>query len=243
MFGLPPLSSFYIALLCNIQPVAYWTSELRLCFVLGVVSHGLKHYSSHLWSPAGIASCSSPLLLFVNSLPSSITYCNPYLFADDVTLLYVHDNKNSLQWNQSRLESDLSACQLWASNVGGEFSPAKTTQIRNYSNDHPIQLSSQPITIVEAAKHLGVYLTPDQSNTIHLQTILKTFQRRVSLLCFMGRHPAPQPFYFYKGFVRPALEHATSAWSYAITKAELERLNILQAGVARKYLLRKKNCR
>ena len=94
----------------------------------------------------------------------------------------------------TRLESDLSACRIWASNVGGEFPPAKTTQIRNYSNDHPIQLSSQPITIVKAAKHLGVHLTPDQSNTIHLQTILKTFQRRVNLLCFMGRHLAPTAF-------------------------------------------------
>ena len=164
--------------------------------------------------PQGSHLAPTLFLLFVNSLPSSITYCTPYLFADDVTLLYVHDNKNSLQGNQSRLESDLSACQVWASNVGGEFSPAKTTQIRNYSNDHPIQLSSQPITIVEAAKHLGVYFTPDQSNTIHLQTILKTFQRRVNLLCFMRRHLALTAFlllhvYTGKGFVRPALEYAS----------------------------------
>ena len=172
----------------------------------------------------------------------SPTAPHTYLLTMSPSCMYNHDNTNSLQWNQSRLESDLSACQLWASNVGGEFSPAKTTQIRNYSNDHPIQLSSQPITIVEDAKQLGVYLTPDQSNTIHLQTILKTFQSRVNLLCFMGRHLAPTAFLLlYKGFVRPALEHATSAWSYAITKAELERLNILQARVARKYLLRKKS--
>ena len=59
------------------------------------------------------------------------------------------------------------------------------------------------------------------------------------LVSAMDKKPGYSYFY-YKGFVRHALEHATSAWSYAITKAELARLNILQARVARKYLLRKK---
>ena len=60
--------------------------------------------------PQGSHLAPTLFLLFVNSLPSSLTYCTPYLFADDVTLLYVHDNTNSLQWIQSRLESDLSFC-------------------------------------------------------------------------------------------------------------------------------------
>ena len=41
------------------------------------------------------------------------------------------------------------------------------------------------------------------------------------LVSAMDKEPGYSYFY-NNGLVRPALEHATSAWSYAITKAELE---------------------
>ena len=65
----------------------------------------------------------SPLLfvIYINDLPEAIHHSHTFLFADDVTLLLPY--KGSL--SSPGIQADIHACQSWARERGGEFSPSK----------------------------------------------------------------------------------------------------------------------
>ena len=86
---------------------------------------------------------------------------------------------------------------------------------------------------------VGVQLSDGLEFHDHFQfhTIFRKFQQRVNLLCFMGRHlPSSHILLLYKSYVRPAIEYAIPVWSFRITSAQLESLDVLQAKVCRRLL-------
>ena len=183
----------------------------------------------------------APLLfaMYINSLPQSISNSSPFLFADDVTLLFRHRPQRSLDENKALLETDIASCQLWAKRVHGNFSVQKTTLLSTaYTcEEQALVMDSVPLSPQKNTKHLGVTLTANLDFTHHLSAITSRFSKRIALLCYMGRSlQADAIILLYKSYVRPAVEYAIPVWCFRITQAQITALDILQAKICRRLL-------
>gem|GEM_PF-6289982 len=178
-------------------------------------------------------------LVYINTLPDSLTHTSPYLFADDVTLLLKHQEDTPLDENLTHLQADLGNCQHWARAIHGQFSPEKTAIMANYDHlpSSSVSMDNIPLHVERKVVHLGVTISPDLKFSDHFDSIFKRFQQRVNLLCFMGRHMTPPTIaLLYKSYVRPTIEYAIPVWSFRATAAQLSMLDILQAKVCRRLL-------
>ena len=177
--------------------------------------------------------------MYINSLPQSISNSSPFLFADDVTLLFRHRPQRSLDENKALLETDIASCQLWAKRVHGNFSVQKTTLLSTaYTcEEQALVMDSVPLSPQKNTKHLGVTLTANLDFTHHLSAITSRFSKRIALLCYMGRSlQADAIILLYKSYVRPAVEYAIPVWCFRITQAQITALDILQAKICRRIL-------
>ena len=121
-------------------------------------------------------------LLYINTFPDSLHHSSPFLFVDDVTLLYAHHRALSLDENRSNVQQELDSYQQWARSVHGEFSPEKTSSLCNYqlSTSSPTRMDNIPIRHPTSVVHLEVELSPDLKFYNHFATVFRKFRQRVT---------------------------------------------------------------
>ena len=183
----------------------------------------------------------APILfsIFINDLPSQLCHSTVYLFADDVAVLYTYQKDKSQTENQSLLQSDLDACQAWARQVNGEFSPSKSCFFNSSMRERDYTVEKAPIKCVLSTKHLGVVINPALDFTQHFEEIYLKFRQRVHLLRHMcHRLPVGTVMLLYKGYVRPVVEYAPLVWCYRLTNSQLNKLDMLQASFIRTLLFK-----
>ena len=191
----------------------------------------------------------SPLLfvIYINDLPEAIHHSHTFLFADDVTLLLPY--KGSL--SSPGIQADIHACQNWARERGGEFSPSKTSVLsfryKPAAASSPAPTSATytmeglPLPSIDILKHLGVRFSADLNFRQHYLDISRKFKQRVSLLCHMAHRLTPQAMMLlYKCYVRPVIEYSVVVWSFRLRSSDLTELDRVQARFARSYLRKRK---
>ena len=171
----------------------------------------------------------SPLLfvIYINDLPEAIHHSHTFLFADDVTLILPY--KGSL--SSPGIQADIHACQNWARERGGEFSPSKTSVLsfryKPAAASSPAPTSATynmeglPLPSIDILKHLGVRFSADLNFRQHYLDISRKFKQRVSLLCHMAYRLTPQAMMLlYKCYVRPVIEYSVVVWSFRLRSSD-----------------------
>jgi hypothetical protein len=157
----------------------------------------------------------SPVLfsLYVNDMPSPSKNVELAIYADD-TAVIATSRKPTLF--VSYLESCLTDLQLWSS----EWRVAMIAIIfaragRRFIQPRPVTLFGEPIKWVETTRSLGVTLPKRLTWSPDIVQVRKKTGLKMGVL-------------LYKRLIRPILDYACPAWSYA-ARTHVRRLQLLKS--------------
>lgn len=210
----------------------YLTDRSQKVVMNGVTSNPMN---IHAGVPQG--SVLGPLLFlcFINDLSSDIIN-KMRLFADD-TCLYVSDNNllNCLPYT----DHDLQQICDWASTWNVNFNATKTVSMlisrRKIPSSFDISFDNYNIEFYECHKHLGVVLNKLGTWTDHINFLISSSLKRLSILrglkFILDRKSLE---IMYSSFLRPCLEYASILWdnctieqSNKLENIQLEALRII----------------
>ncbi len=170
--------------------------------------------SSWQYTNAGVpqGSILGPLLflVFINDLVDSLI-TNPYLFADDTSLLEIIDN---VVESSIRLNTDLLSLQDWASQWRVTFNELKSVYMvfsrkLNRPALPPLYMNNSQLRQVDSHKHLGLTLTQTLSWEEHIVNICTKANKRIGILKRLTKTLTRQAKEtVYLSFIRPVLEYA-----------------------------------
>ena len=172
--------------------------------------------------------CWSYFLIFVNDLIDDLE-CDPFLFADDTSLLCPLEQDNDV----SSINTDLKNVSDWATQWQVTFNASKTVYILFSKKleppyGSPITLNGVPIKRVESHCHLGVTLSENLSWETHV-SICKCACVSVNLLKRMNYNiNRKTKLMIYKVFIRPRLEYANALFGNNLTKNQADPLENVQ---------------
>ncbi len=132
-----------------------------------------------------------PLLfsIFINDLPSILSQCSVHLYADDTVIYFSHTDLSHIQ---NSLQSDFNLVQKWFSNNKLVLNMKKSCCMlfhTSHSHSHPHNLDihyedGSSLETVNSFKYLGLWLDPQLSFKIHIDSVVK---KTLSCLCQLYR--------------------------------------------------------
>ena len=138
-----------------------------------------NHCSNLLDVTSGVpqGSLLGPLLycIFINDLPDALRFSQPYIFADDLKLLYTGQNQLDAQ-------SDLSSIEKWVELNQMKLALEKCGMLTLKGSDGNLSLYKQKLEKVNVIKDLGVFIKNDLSWTCHINERLKKSNKVLYLL-------------------------------------------------------------
>ena len=172
------------------------------------------------WKPveAGVpqGSILGPLLflIYINDIGENIE-SDIRLFADDTNLLNVIKNLNE---SIETINRDLTKITGWAQQWKITMNPTKSKCVLFSNRLYPsringITMLGSPIPIVSEVKHLGIILDSKLTWNKHVDHMIKKANKAlapINLLKF--QLPSRCLLTYYKAFIRPILEYASSVW-------------------------------
>ncbi len=173
-------------------------------------------------------------LVFINDLVS-ILQSNPFMFADDTSLLEVIEN---VVESSIRLNSDLAALQDWAAQWRVIFNELKTvfmllSRKLNRPVFPPLYMNNTQLRQVESHKHLGLTLSQSFSWDDHITDVCSKANKRIGILKRLSRTLSRRSKEtVYLSFIRPILEYGSVIYDGCSKKLE----NVLE-GVQRQAAL------
>ena len=211
-----------------------WITDFLQCRTQQVVLDGANSDISPVTSGVPQGSVLGPLLFltYINDLPSRVK-STVRLFADDC-LMY---RKITNQEDARQLQDDLDQLQEWEREWQMSFNPDKCEVLHLTNKRKPVNFTysihNTPLKPTDAAKYLGVSITPDLSWKTHIDNISK---KANSTMSFIRRNISASPpsakATAYKTYVRPIVEYASTVWSpYAET--HINQLEMIQRRAAR----------
>lgn len=187
------------------------------------------------WRPinAGVpqGSILGPLLflIFMNDIVDHIN-SDPFLYADDTSLLKEIKSNNDL----TILNDDLQSLSNWAAQWRVNFNAQKTVGLfiskkHGRPDPPPLFLDGIKIQYVKAHCHLGLWLSENMSWEPHIQELTKRAASSVSMLKRMGHSFSRKTkLAIYTSYIRPKLEYATNVYSNNLSENQTERLEAIQ---------------
>lgn len=163
-----------------------------------------------------------PLLftIYINDLPSRISYCKSHMYADDIQL-YTSNPIDKLDEAVCRINSDLESIYLWACANGLSLNPQKSkcllihdrfTKITESSVN--IMFNRQKIQIVSSVKNLGVIFDNILSWKNHVNNIVGTTYNKLRTLWSTQPYtPLNIRVLLAKAYLMPSLFYACEVFS------------------------------
>ena len=144
-----------------------------------------NHCSNLLDVTSGVpqGSLLGPLLycIFNNDLPDALRFSQPYIFADDLKLLYTGQNQLDAQ-------SDLSSIEKWVELNQMKLAIEKCGMLTLKGSDGNLSLYKQKLEKVNVIKDLGVFIKNDLSWTCHMTHKRETEKIQQSSLLAQEKH-------------------------------------------------------
>lgn len=203
------------------------------CF--GINGYMLKWFSSYLSDRSqrvvlnGITSSPLPIkagvpqgsilgpilfLIYANDITQDLQ-SDPFLFADDTTLLDIFDNSYQ---SDLLLNSDLLKIQIWAKQWLVDFNPTKTVSMTFSTKLHPsppaeLIFFDSPLNQVETHKHLGITFHSKMQWRHHVDNITRSCLKRINILrSIKYRYPRDTLATIYCSTIRPILEYGCAVF-------------------------------
>ena len=212
-------------------PHAAILESLAAASISGPLHSWFKSYLSDRFQVTRIAGCtSSParitsgvvqgsvlgpilFLLYINKALNHVKYGEPFLFADDIKIVYTFSPLEASD-TMHRIQADLDQLSAWSSVSGMNFSTSKCSILlyRYSSSLINLKLNGTPLSIVPTIRDLGVYYSSSFSFTHQAQFQIAKARK----LCFMilrSFHLTPVKLIIYKQRVRPILEYCSMLFS------------------------------
>ena len=168
-------------------------------------------------------------LIFVDDLVDDLN-CEPFMYADDTSLLKTLNSQTSID----DVNTDLQLISNWAAQWRVTFNAAKTEYIifsKKLIRPPPLPLSFNGIMInkVSSHCHLGIWLSENMSWNKHINEIIKKTSTSINLLKRMSRSIGRKTkLAIYKSYIRPKLEYCSFVYNGNLTKDLIDDLEHVQ---------------
>lgn len=166
----------------------------------------------------------SPLLFMIYTIElpqilKSSAYVKLQLYADDVKIYGVYDNKTRVEVRSS-LQISIERMHLWASNSGIPLNAEKCTVMHFGDEDLPTYVvSGRALICCRSTKDLGVIFDTDLNFSSHIDDIVR--KANSTLFCMLRNIKCSDKeilLRLYKSYVLPRLEYCSPVWSPHLKK-------------------------
>lgn len=165
-------------------------------------------------------------LLYINNILLSILHGCPYLFADDIKIIYTF-SPDTAEAALAKIQSDLDSLALWSDNSGLRFSASKCQAIffRCSPTHRLFTLNDSPINISHDVRDLGIRYSCIFSFSKQIGHQTAKARRLTALIC-RSLHTKEAKIATFKQIVRPLLEFCPIFSSHYTQKdrAQIERV-------------------
>ena len=175
-----------------------------------------------------------PLLfvLFINSLPDSVTHSHVYLFADD-TKVFKHILKEE---DQTQMQSDIDSMYTWADQSKLKFHPEKCVHMTLGNNNTPefrYNMGTRQLKITHEEKDLGVLFDDKLSFDSHISAKINKANSVMGVVRRTFQCLDTRLFkQLFKSLIRPHVEYANQVW-YPHTKKHILAIENVQRRATR----------
>ncbi len=216
-----------------------WISDFLHERTQTVVLDGVKSYDGEVLSGVPQGSVLGPCLFlyYINDIPLGLN-STVRLFADDtVVYLAVKTTTDAIT-----LQNDLHKLEQWEDKWAMEFNPSKC-QVMHISRNkkpskHEYTLHGTTLEAVDAAKYLGVTITPKLNFNKHIDNVTASATRSLNFLKRNLQVSSPKlKITAYNALVRPLLEYAPTVWN-PYTSTYIKKVEMVQRRAARYTLHR-----
>jgi ribonuclease P/MRP protein subunit RPP40 len=168
-------------------------------------------------------------LIFANDLVDDLK-CEPFLYADDTSLLQaIH-----LQTNLNDINRDLELIANWSAHWRVTFNIGKTEYMifsKKIIRPRPLPIlfNQKEIKMVSSHCHLGVWFTENMSWSKHVHETIKKTSVSLNILKRMPRNiNRKTKLSVYKTYIRPKLEYSTFVFNGNLTKDLIDDMENIQ---------------
>jgi hypothetical protein len=194
------------------------------------------HYSTPVAVTSGViqGSVLGPLLflLYMDDICSVIRHGRPFLFVDDIKLVYTFQ-LGDMNQAISRIQHDLRALESWSETWLIKFSPSKS-QVLAFSCTIPndsILVSGVTIPIQTAVRDLGIRYSCNLNFSEQVEYQLAKGRQMMGLISCAFSLPQAR-LELYKVYVRPILEYGSIIGS-SLRKVDRVALESLQRSISK----------
>ena len=174
-------------------------------------------------------------ILINEAAENSSSKCWKYV--DDLTFA---DNSTCAHYPSSSLQADLDDFTKWSKDNMLKLNPSKCQALQVYFGKNPLQpgnlrISSEPLSYVNEAKVLGLYLENGLKWNTQVDNMLKKANKRLFMLRTLKRFgfSSDEVHVVYSGYVRPILEYADVVWHSSITFKQSRDIESIQRRACR----------
>ena len=172
-------------------------------------------------------------LIYINDITEGIINGSPYLYADDLKIVYKLD-KSTIPQSLSRIQKDLDRledwCESWAMKLNAD--KCGVMYIGNVEIKTPLILNKSHFNIIRSVKDLGIIYNNRLSVSEQVSSVTAKANRSAG---FIGRNftMTETKLTLFKMFVRPKIEYCSFAFSHA-NKADIVKLESVQRTFTRR---------
>ena len=174
-------------------------------------------------------------ILINEAAENSSSKCWKYV--DDLTFA---DNSTCAHYPSSSLQADLDDFTKWSKDNVLKLNPSKCQALQVYFGKNPLQpgdlrIGSEPLSYVNEAKVLGLYLENSLKWNTQVDNMLKKANKRLFMLRTLKRFgfSSDELRVVYGGYVRPILEYADVVWHSSITFKQSRDIESIQRRACR----------
>ena len=193
-----------------------------------------SHYSSPQLIKSGViqGSVLGPVLflLYIDDILNEIKHGQPFLYADDLKIVYKFSDNNLQSHVQLDLDMLSSWCRKWDMSLNND--KCFIMRMGKCPNDLVLLLNNTTMQYTDKVKDLGITYNSQLSFTEHIRNITAKAARTCGFIC-RNFHLNKTKTALYKMFIRPKLEFCSFIFSNA-KKSDVERIERVQ----RKYTKR-----
>ena len=174
-------------------------------------------------------------LIYINDICAVITHGTPFLFADDIKIVYTFRNVDLLD-KTSHFCEDLRRLESWSEAQLISFSAAKSCVIafRCLIPQGVIKLGNSEISVRSTVRDLGISYSNSLNFSEHIENQLAKAKRTLSYIFYSVRLPLAR-LELYKLCVRPILEYCALIYTH-VRKCDRLALESFQRAFTKKII-------
>ena len=167
--------------------------------------------------------------IYINDLVYN-TELEPYLFADDTTLLDSHKDQKKLQ-EHANIEINKIQNFMQANKLSLNLTKTNYMIFKNSKKDKEFELKIKDYTIQEVneIKFLGINIPTDLKFTSHYNHVISKMKSGLAALNMIKKTlPTRTKLQIFNALIKPHYEYASIVWTPNLTKAQMNKIITLQ---------------